>query len=94
MTNSVQGFLDALNVQPISISIDATSWNYYSSGVFNECSDSPYAADHAVTLTGYDADGNWIVRNSWGPSWGQNGYIILASGNTCGILNYGLVATA
>jgi len=50
--------------------------------------------DHAVTAVGYGADskGNqyYIVRNSWGPSWGEKGYIRIAAGQdgsgVCGIL--------
>jgi len=42
--------------------------------------------DHGVTLVGYTADA-WIVKNSWGESWGENGYIRIKRGNTCGIAN-------
>jgi len=41
---------------------------------------------------GYDSNGNWLVRNSWGTNWGEKGFITLKAGNTCGILNYAVAA--
>lgn len=63
------------------------AWQMYSGGVvgINDCPNGQL--DHGVVLVGYTAEA-WIVRNSWGPSWGESGYIRLAVGdNTCGILN-------
>ncbi|KAL4468843.1 hypothetical protein ABPG72_008770 [Tetrahymena utriculariae] len=84
----------ALQNSPISICVDASQWSSYASGVFpnTKCSSSPNAADHAVLLVGYNANGTWKVRNSWGTSWGQQGYITLATGNTCGLENYAIYA--
>lgn len=82
----------ALQIQPVSICVDASSWSYYSSGTFSKCSSNPDDADHAVVLVGLNADGTWKVRNSWGTSWGNKGYITLAKGNTCGLENYAIVA--
>jgi aminopeptidase C len=42
--------------------------------------------NHAVLLVGI-VSGNWKIKNSWGVKWGENGYIRLAPGNTCGICN-------
>ncbi len=78
------GLTDAVNTQPISIAVDARNWQFYSSGVFNDCKES---LDHAVLLVGYDAAQNWIVKNSWASNWGENGYIRLSPGNTCGLCN-------
>lgn len=42
---------------------------------------------HAALLVGIDSEGSWIVKNSWGTTWGEQGYIRLMQGNTCGIAN-------
>jgi hypothetical protein len=77
----------ALASMPLSICCDAEPWQYYTGGILHaaQCGNS---IDHAIQLVGYSpaAGGYWIVRNSWGPSWGESGYIYLAYGeNTCGI---------
>ena len=54
------------------MSISATGWEYYSGGVFSCPSDA--IVDHAVLLVGY-TDKYWIVKNQWGISWGESGYI-------------------
>ena len=76
--------------QPVAIAVDAENWQMYSSGVFSDCSTS---LDHGVLLVGYTADA-WIVKNSWAESWGENGYIRLARGNTCGLANSASYPTA
>lgn len=79
-----------INSHPISIAVDATNWSPYKSGVFNNCKTT---LNHAVLLVGV-VGGNWKVKNSWGASWGEAGYIRLASGNTCGLCNHaGVVPT-
>jgi cathepsin L len=70
-------------IEPISITVDAANWSPYTGGIFNNCGTS---LDHAVLLVGYNKEGGYyIVKNSWGASWGEQGYIRLALGNTCGI---------
>jgi cathepsin L len=71
-----------INTQPTSVCVDATNWSFYRSGVFSLCGTN---INHAVLAVGYDASGNWIIQNSWGKSWGQNGLIYLKSGNTCAV---------
>jgi C1A family cysteine protease len=72
---------------PLSICVDAEPWQDYTGGVLmaSDCSNS---LDHCVQLVGYDMTQStpfWIVRNSWGTSWGENGYIRLQYGqDTCG----------
>jgi len=83
-----------LNASPVSVAIDASSaFSRYSSGVFSgPCSSS--SINHAVTAIGYKGSEYWIVRNSWGGSWGQGGYIFMKRGqNICNINNYLTVAT-
>jgi len=72
---------------PLSICVDASSWQNYNGGVLlaSQCGTQ---LDHCVQAVGYNLNANpsyWIVRNSWGSSWGINGYILLQFGqDTCG----------
>jgi C1A family cysteine protease len=76
LTNAISG-------RPVSVAVDATNWSKYSSGVFSNCKTS---LNHGVTLVGISGE-NWVVKNSWGTTWGEKGFIRLAKGNTCGIAN-------
>ena len=72
---------------PVTIGVDSKNWDNYIGGIFTHdlCSTD---IDHAVTIVGYTKDA-WIVKNSWGKSWGIDGYIYLERGyNTCGLSEY------
>jgi len=79
---------------PIKISINASNNGFrnYEGGVFADTSCSK-STNHAVTITGYgilNGEKYWMVKNSWGPSWGQNGYIKMGRDydNLCGLASY------
>jgi len=69
---------------PLPIAVDAQShWQTYTGGVVSDC--SGHSLDHGVLAVGYTSE-YWIVKNSWGSSWGESGYIRLAYGsNQCGL---------
>jgi len=81
---------------PVSVCVDASSWSSYQGGVLTSCGNN---VDHCVQATGYAQYGQsgayWIVRNSWGESWGQSGFIWVAIGqDLCSIGDYATIVTA
>merc|ERR1711988_1711584 len=82
---SVSDLQSALNSNPVSIAIEAdqSAFQHYSGGILSSgCGTN---LDHGVLAVGYASD-YWLVKNSWGTSWGDNGYLqISTSGNVCGI---------
>eukprot|EP01012_Entosiphon_sulcatum_P014972 TRINITY_DN1_c0_g1_i1.p1 TRINITY_DN1_c0_g1~~TRINITY_DN1_c0_g1_i1.p1 ORF type:complete len:329 (-),score=60.29 TRINITY_DN1_c0_g1_i1:136-1101(-) len=72
---------------PLSIAVDAQmGWQTYRGGIMSTCSGTQL--DHGVLAVGYGAGATpyWIVKNSWGTSWGESGYIRLQYGtNQCGL---------
>jgi C1A family cysteine protease len=77
--------ITALASRPIAVAVNATIMQSYKSGIFNNCSGT--SVNHAVLLVGYTST-YWRIKNSWGTSWGESGYLRLAPGNTCNICNY------
>jgi len=90
--NSDADLENAVAIVTVSVAIEAdkSSFQFYKAGVYNDagCGTS---LDHEVLTVGYNTDGKtkyWIVKNSWGTSWGVSGYIYIArvSGKgICGI---------
>lgn len=83
------------NLGPIVAAIDASkeTFQFYSEGIYNDpkCSNQPEGMNHAVLIVGFgkDPDGRkyWLIKNSYGPQWGIDGYMKLAkdNNNQCGI---------
>ena len=66
---------------PLSIGVDATAWQMYTGGIMTNC--LGLRVDHGVLIVGLDDSFNppyWIVKNSWGPIWGEQGYIRVQKG--------------
>jgi len=82
--SSMQSYVGSTG--PLSVCVDANSWNSYRSGIMTSCGNS---VDHCVQIVGYGTSGStnyWKVRNSWGRSWGESGHMRLKIGsNLCRI---------
>ena len=91
---SVSAMQSAVNLTPVSIAIQADQnvfQNYASGVITGGCGQN---IDHGVLLVGYGQENGvdyWLVKNSWGVSWGENGYVRIAasSEDVCGVLNAG-----
>ena len=75
---------------PVTVCVYANSaFQGYNGGVFNACEDE--GINHAVVLVGWDdnqgTNGVWIMRNSWGFGWGEDGYMLIEYG--CSRIGYG-----
>jgi len=68
-------------VGPMAVNVDASPWSGYSSGVFTRCKFNEIDINHVVQVVGYGTDASggdyWLIRNSWGASWGEKGYMRL-----------------
>lgn len=85
-------------IGPIAVAIDAShpSFQFYKGGVYYEPLCASGRMDHGVLVVGYGTDeatgmDYWLVKNSWGTEWGENGYIRMARNrnNNCCIACYG-----
>ena len=74
-----EGLVYSLSKQPISVGIqaDTVAFQHYGGGVFSDSKCYSGQIDHGVLLVAYDKD-TMTIKNSWGPDWGDNGYITIA----------------
>ncbi|KAM7396701.1 hypothetical protein PAMP_019724 [Pampus punctatissimus] len=87
------GMVDAVSTRnPVSFAFEVTSdFMNYHQGVYTstECHNTTDKVNHAVLAVGYGEENGtpyWIVKNSWGPNWGTDGYFLIERGkNMCGL---------
>ena len=95
--NDIGAMKRALVSGPVSVGISvAESFLFYAGGIYNDpdCSSLEEDIGHAVNLVGYGMTEQfqeyWILKNSWSPLWGVDGYIYMQmSGNICSVLSIG-----
>lgn len=81
--------MKAVANQPVSVAIEAdqSGFQLYKEGIFTGPCGT--ALDHGVLVVGYDTTGDmpyWIIKNSWGETWGDSGFIkMVMNQNMCGI---------
>ena len=87
-SGDMNALASAVAQQPVSVAVDASTWQFYGYGVLDEASCGT-SLNHGVLAVGYNIpEAYWTVKNSWGSSWGETGYIRLSmvDGNgACGI---------
>ncbi|DAZ93648.1 TPA: hypothetical protein N0F65_009053 [Lagenidium giganteum] len=73
----------ALVDRPVAVSVSAGNdyWRFYKGGIIEECGKG--GTDHSVLAVGYNNDDGdyWKIKNSWGPTWGEEGFVRLRRGN-------------
>merc|ERR1712232_528353 len=81
VTKTNAGLQSALNTAPVSVTVDAdNTWQSYRSGVLSKSCGLFGQIDHAVIAVGYDtSDDTFKIRNSWGSSWGEGGYVRMSN---------------
>ncbi|KAH1050779.1 hypothetical protein AAZX31_08G114300 [Glycine max] len=77
-----EALLCRVSKQPVSVSIDATGLQFYAGGVYGgeNCSKNSTKATLVCLIVGYGSVGGedyWIVKNSWGKDWGEEGYLLI-----------------
>ena len=83
---------ELISIAPVAAAIYSNdAFQAYSTGVFTGCpsnAESRTKVNHAVIIVGYDSNGNYIIKNSWATTWGQNGYGVVSKDADCGLSAY------
>jgi len=75
---SESGLESALQGSPASVTVSADDkFQHYKSGVLS--GSAVCTLNHAVLAVGYDGK-SWKIKNSWGPNWGESGYLRIQAG--------------
>ena len=77
---------NAVRQKPVSVALAASGWSGYESGIFS-CPVNPQV-NHVVLLVGYTSLRHWIIKNSWGPTWGEQGYMTISQDRNCNICQF------
>ncbi|XP_060948748.1 cathepsin S, ortholog 1 [Limanda limanda] len=88
------------SVGPVAVAVNAVlpSFHLYRGGLYNVPNCNPRFINHAVLVVGYGTDNGqdyWLVKNSWGAGWGEEGFIRIARNkkNLCGIASFAVYPT-
>jgi len=90
--NETEMMVKIISTAPYSICVDASSWQFYLGGVVQDFCGTDL--DHCVMITGFEDYETWdfqtlpiwLIRNSWGEDWGENGYIYVERNyDLCGV---------
>lgn len=79
--------LSYLSKNPVSAALNALPWQFYVSGILSQCDNNINSLNHAAEIVGYELGERpyYILKNSWGINFGNDGYIYVAIGNNeCG----------
>lgn len=99
INKDINSFVEIAKKTPFSVGLDASTFKNYRSGIFYGAGCRSNTVTHFMTVIGFGTTtGNesyWRLENSWGTTWGQNGYMFLGANNqgnqnVCGILNVGV----
>jgi len=100
ISTTESAILTQLNSGPVALAlaVDMSTWNTYAGGVLDTCGS---AVNHGILVVGYGTDSDsgqdyFKIKNSWGPDWGENGYLrLLRNGKGfCSILSQAYRPTA